>query len=79
MWMITRQQWMAVVVNRTAGEFDNISDKQVAFATKLTLNDALRRIRAYQDFYKRKWERTTLEYRILSVSAIPADTDVDAL
>ncbi len=79
MLLLTLHQWYATREAPHARRLSNITERTMAMATTLPLGEALERIVQYQAAHKEKYTKTSLEFRLLSVSEIPDETPLPVL
>lgn len=78
MLLLTMNEWVGPGRNYPANEQrPAATERQVAFATRLTFAQALERVRTYQAAYNARY-KLAVNFRLLAVHVIP-DTDTELL
>ena len=68
-----------VGTKKPSERIDIISEKDIAFVTRLSLVDALRRLKDYEHKFKAKHPNNVLALSLLTIVEIPPDTDIGTL
>jgi hypothetical protein len=79
MWLLTMHEWVGTRDERHLIP-RHVSERQVAFVTRASLDEGLRLIADYKNAYAARYGHgSVLDLRLLSASEIPDDTSIAAL
>ena len=79
MWLLTMHEWVGTRDERHVIP-RHVSERQVAFVTRTSLDEGLQLIADYKSAYAARYGHgSVLDLRLLSASEIPDDTSLSAL
>lgn len=79
MWLLTMHEWVGSRDENHAIP-RHVSEREVAFVTRASLDEGLRLIADYKNAYASRYgHQSVLDLRLLGVSELPDDTSIAAL
>jgi hypothetical protein len=71
MWLIMVNEWLATRTQVAQPTFINVKEQLITFATFLTLEIALKRLKTYEIGYMQAYPTNAMNFRLLSITHIP--------